>query len=261
VAGASRPGPRFEGTAQEFANDLLASLQRWARQANLTVIDTGNTSVIHGLKLAAARLAEDPSSVCIVGGIDSLLSLETLNWYETAERLKSGSVGRNHGLSPAEGVGFLVVETAASAQRESRGILAEVAGIGLATESDPFFSERPSRGQGLTEACRTALAASAIPLGEVGTVLCDLDGEFHRAKEWALAELRCFGNAGARTLLHPADCLGSVGAASAALLISIAAVAFSRRWFTKPVLVFCSDDAGECGAVVLTLSGVSGRHY
>ena len=252
VAEGARPGPRFEGARQESANGLLALLSRRVVGAELSVLRTGNASSIHGLKLAAASLASDPSSMCVVGAFDSLLSNDTLNWYEAAERLKSGSLGRNHGLSPAEAVGFAVVEMVASAERSGRRILAEVAGIGLATEPSPVLSDRPSRGQGLTEACRIALAESGVPPREVSTVLGDLDGEFHRAKEWALAETRCFGSAGERVLVHPADCLGSVGASSSAVLIAIAAVGISRRWFTAPVLVFSSDDAGECGAVVLT---------
>lgn len=251
VGQASRPGPRFEGAAHEVANGLLASLRHRAERADLTLIPTGNASVIRGLALAAARVGQDPATACLIGGIDSLLPLETLNWYEAARRLKSGSPGRNHGLSPAEAVGFVVVERLTSARSAGRPILAEVAGVGVAAEPNPFLSDRPSRGEGLTEACRMALAASAVPPGEIGAVLCDLDGEFHRAKEWALAEIRCFGNAVARPLFHPADCFGSIGAASAAVLVGIAAVGLSRGWFTKPVLVFCSDDAGECGALVL----------
>jgi 3-oxoacyl-[acyl-carrier-protein] synthase-1 len=162
-------------------------------------------------------------------------------------------------LPPAEGVGFLVVETAESARRGARPILAEVLGLGLTTEPNPFLSDRPSRGEGLTAACRNALAASRIAAAEVGASLIDLDGEFHRAKEWAFAEARCFGGAGTRALVHPADCLGSVGAASGAVLVAIATAGFSGGWFTQPVLVVCSDDAGECGAVVLAPPGYPRR--
>lgn len=252
VAGGWRPGPRFEGAAQEVAKELLISFRRRVPRADLTIIPTGNAAAIHGLALATQRVAANPMTVCVVAAIDSLLPLETLEWYESAGRLKSASPGRNHGLPPAEAVGFLVVETAQSAQRAGRQILAEISGIGLAIEPNPFLSDRSSRGQGLTEACRKALATSGVPAGDVGAVLADLDGEFHRAKEWALAETRCFGSAGAPALIHPADCFGSVGAASAAVLLGIAAIGLVQGRFTKPVLVICSDDAGECGAVMLT---------
>jgi 3-oxoacyl-[acyl-carrier-protein] synthase-1 len=258
VAGSWRPGPRFEGAARpegagyEGARTLLGVLHGRFPRAELTLVPTGNASAIHGLALAAQRVASDPGALCVVVGIDSLLPIDTLNWYESAGRLKSVTPGRNHALSPAEAVGVLVVESAQSARRAGRRVLAEVAGVGIAVEPNPFLSDRPSRAEGLTAACRTALAARAPNGDGVGMVLADLDGEFHRSKEWALVQSRCFRAADAPPLLHPADCFGSVGAASGAVLVGIACAGLAGGWFTKPVLVVCSDDAGECGAVLLT---------
>jgi 3-oxoacyl-[acyl-carrier-protein] synthase-1 len=252
VAPMTRPGPRFEGPRQELGPAIAERLRPFAGHAEVLFVPTGNSSAIRALHAAQARLAETPSAVCIVGGFDSLLSLETLNWYEEAERLKSGSFGRNHGICPGEAVGLLVVESASAAKKEGRAPVAVLEGIGLATEPSPFLSDGPSRGVGLSTACRTALASGRVPSASIGTVLCDLDGEFHRAKEWALAEVRCLGRTEGRVLLHPADCYGSLGAASAAVLLTIGAESFARGWWTKPVLVSCSDDRGECGAVILS---------
>jgi hypothetical protein len=254
VAGAWRPGPRFEGVAHEFANELLAALRRRVPHADAMLIPSGNAAAIRGIGFAAERIANDPSTICLLAGVDSLLPIETLNWYESAGRLKSGTPGRNHGLPPSEAVGFLVVESAASAKRAGRPVLAEIGGIGLAVEPNPFLSDRPSRGQGLTDACRKALATSTVPPSEVGEVLMDLDGEYHRAKEWALAYTRCFSGAGGPRVVHPAESFGAIGAASAAVLIGIGALGLAEGWLKKSVLVVCSDDAGECGAVLLTPS-------
>ena len=247
-----RPGPRFEGDEDELARELTAILRtRWQR-AESEVIRTGHAAAIHALQLAAAGLNRDPASLYIVGAVDSLVAQETLNWYEDAQRLKSGSFGRHQGIAPAEGVGFLVVETEASARRAGRPVLATIAGMGLAAEPHPFVSDQPCQAQGLTEACVSALGDAGVAGQEIGAVLCDLDGEFHRSKEWALTEIRCFGTASERTLLHPADCYGTVGASSAAVLLTIGAAGLSGGWLKRPTLVFCSDDTGECGAVVLT---------
>jgi 3-oxoacyl-[acyl-carrier-protein] synthase-1 len=251
VPGAWRPGPRFEGPESGIADALLAVARMRLRGAELTPIPTGNASAIRGLAFAAQRVGGASSGLCIVAGIDSLLGNDTLNWYESTERLKSATPGRNHALSPSEAIGFVVVESAQSAQRDGRRVLAEVAGIAVTAEPNPFLSDRPSRAEGLTQACQQALAAAG-PVGtRVGAVLADLDGEFHRSKEWALVQSRCFRGAETLPLVHPADCFGSVGAASGAVLVAIAAAGFAQGWFTTPVLVVCSDDAGECGAVVL----------
>jgi 3-oxoacyl-[acyl-carrier-protein] synthase I len=252
VASSSRPGPRYEGEIEETINSLMKIAQNRAKKLTAQVIKSGNASVIRGLEIARQLLAENPQALCIIGGMDCLLAPETLDWFEDAERLKSETFGRNQGFIPGEAVSFMVVQSKQEALNQKKHILAEIIGMGLAREPAPFLSERPSKGEGLTQSCRVALAESACDSGEIAAVFSDLNGEFFRAKEWGYAELRCFGNLNdSRQLWHPADCLGSVGAASGAVLINLAAVGLSRRWISKYAMVFCSDDEGECGAVVL----------
>jgi 3-oxoacyl-[acyl-carrier-protein] synthase-1 len=251
VAPIDRPGPRFEGRDDGVAHRLATMIRQRMGASKLGVIKLGNAAAIEGVRRAASRLEQDPHALQIVGALDSLLALETLNWYEEAERLKSGSPGRHHGVAPAEGVGFVMLEAARSAQRAGRPVLAQVAGVGLAKDPNPFVSERPSRAEGLSQACSAAIADAGIRASDIGTVLCDMDGEFHRSKEWALASVRCFGGDGSPELLHPADCWGSLGAASSAVLMAVAAIGLLRGWFSRPVLVLCSDDTGFCGGVVL----------
>jgi 3-oxoacyl-[acyl-carrier-protein] synthase-1 len=251
AASPERPGPRYAGSQDELAAELAEMIRAHAGRADWNVVRSGQASGIRALQMAVAGLAREPSAVYIVGAIDSLLSADTLNWLEDDERLKSGSFGRHQGLSPSEAVGFLVAETASSARRAGRTALASVAGVALAQEPGPFVSGAPSRADGLTEACLSVLDASGTAPAEIEAVLSDLDGEFHRAKDWAIAETRCLGSAADRTLLHPADCFGSIGAASAVVLLGLGAIGLARGWNKRPVLVVCSDDAGEVGAVVL----------
>jgi len=252
VAALSRPGPRYEGKNLEVANHCVEIARRWAQKVTLQVIASGHPATIRCLEIAKQLLEKNPNALCLVGGIDSLLALDTLNWFEEAERLKSETFGRNQSFSPGEAVGFMIVETKNGALRRKKKIFAEVAGIGLAKEPAPFLSEQPAKGEGLTKACRTALTKSACKPGEIAAVLGDLNGEFFRSKEWSYAEFRCFGNSNeSRQLWHPADCMGSAGAASGAILINMATVALTRGWIKNYALVFCSDDEGECGTVIL----------
>lgn len=227
----------------------------------LQVITSGNSSVIRCIDVAAQLLKDNSHSICLVGGIDSLLSLDTLYWFEKAERLKSETFGRNQGFPPGEAAGFMIIETKQQALIRKTKPLAELVGIGLANEPAPFLSEQPSKGEGLTNACKTALSESSCNPADIEAVFCDLNGEFFRSKEWGYAEIRCFGNRNeSRKLWHPADCLGSVGAASGAILVNIAAVVLSRGWIGKNTMVFCSDDEGECGSVVLKSSSSANIH-
>ena len=246
----SRPGPRYEG--EELVNHLGSIIRKWTKKVTPQVITSGNSAVIRCIKIAGQLLKENPHCLCIIGGIDSLLALNTLDWFEEAERLKSGTFGRNQGFPPGEAAGFMLVETKEAALGRKKKALAEVAGVGLANEPAFFLSERPSKGEGLTKACKTALSESSCDPADIEAVLGDLNGEFFRAKEWGYAEVRCFGNCNdVRRLWQSVDCMGSIGAASGAILMNIAAVGLSRGWIEKYAMVFCSDDEGECGSVVL----------
>ena len=252
VAPLTRPGPRYEGIKQEIAENLKDVAFKWFKNVTSQVIRTGNSSVIRSIQSAIQILKKNPLSVCILGGFDSLLALETLDWLEDKERLKSETFGRNHGLMPGEAVGFLTIETKTGAQSRGKNALAEIVGVGLANEPAPFLSDSPSKGEGLTEALKIALTESSSSPEDIDLVLGDLNGEFFRSKEWGYAEIRCFrGSSKVRQILHPADCMGSVGAASGAILLNIAVAAVSCCWVKGNVLVFCSDDNGECGTVIL----------
>lgn len=216
---------------------------------------SGECSSISCIESAGKLLENNPNDMCIIGGIDSLLARDTLNWLEDAERLKSETFGRNQGLVPGEGVGFMIVETKQAARHQKVEVLAELKGVGLSKEPSPFLSDKPSKGIGLSEAIRKVMRESGCPPDYVSHAVGNLNGEFYRSKEWGLAEIRCFGKANdSRKLWHPADCMGSVGAASGVILINIAVQGLHRGWMDGNVLVFCSDDENNRGAVMLEQS-------
>ena len=248
VAASSRPGPEYG----HIAEHLLEFVRTYTPKVTLQMTASGNPAAIRCLERARRLLSTNPTCLCVVGGVDSLLASDTLDFFEESERLKSESFGRNQGFAPAEAVGFMFVESKENAIRERREVLAELAGIGLAQEPAPFLSELPSKGEGLTAACKIALSESGERANTIRSLWGDLDGEFFRAKMWGYAEVRCFGNShGSRRLWHPADCWGSVGAASGIILMNMATVALARGWIREGALVFCSDDSGECGVSIL----------
>lgn len=115
---------------------------------------------------------------------------------------------------------------------------------------DGRMSNAPSPNSGLTEACRAALVG--VGDKEIRSILADLNGENSRAGEWSMAEMRCFHDLQQRRKLwNPANCYGDIGAASGAVLANVVTQGFVRGWLQSPVLIFCSDDHGSCGALVL----------
>ena len=130
-------------------------------------------------------------------------------------------------------------------------IYCHVVGIGVATESITVHNEdEPCLGEGLTKAIYAGLEQSGWHKEEVTQVYCDMNGETYRAHEWMLALCRTLDDP---KVTHPADCIGDVGAASAPLLIGMAAVALQRGYAkADKIFVFCSSDFGMRGSVCLS---------
>jgi len=242
-----RPGPRYE---ERCTYTLQRIVEKWMDKPDMQAIPQGNASLHYAMIQAGQLLENDPAALCIIGGIDSLLRESTLNWFEQEGRLKSISYGRQQGLIAGEAVGFMSIEDPARARQADRPLLARITGLGLAEEPMPRASHATSRGMGLTEACRKALDGGKDQ--DICTVFGDLNGENPRALEWCITESRCFKiRAQLRQLWTPANCFGDIGAASGAVLATIAVQGLVRGWLKGPVLTFCSDDHGSCGALVL----------
>lgn len=249
AASVERPGLRYEETCRF---PLLRAIGQWTDQPVLHVVPRGNASMAYAIDLAHQALETDPAALCVIGGVDSLIRTSTLNWFEKESRLKSATYGRHHALIAGEAAGFLLVEARKRAEQENRPIMARIAGLGLAKEPVPRASGSIGRNSGLTDACHVAL--SCVGDNEIRTVFADLNGENHRAKEWGMAEIRCFEKPSEdRKLWTPANCYGDIGAASGVVLATIATQGFVRGWVQSPALVICSDDHGACGAVVLDI--------
>lgn len=247
AASEERPGPRYDKSCRD---QVLRVMGKWADKADLQSIPQGNASFPYAIALADQLIESNPEVLCIIGSIDSLLRDSALSWFEQAGRLKSISYGRHQGLIAGEAVSFMVIEDPARARQTNRPILAHISGLGLADEPMPRASNATSRGTGLTDACRKALDNGKDK--DIRAVFGDLNGENPRALEWCMAESRCFNSRDQlRQLWTPANCYGDIGAASGAVLAAVAAQGLVRGWLKGPVLTFCSDDHGSCGAVVL----------
>ncbi|MDD3293669.1 MAG: 3-oxoacyl-ACP synthase [Geobacteraceae bacterium] len=247
VASDKRPGPCYE---ESCFGQLIGIMENRTNKPSIETVPLGNAAMQNAVAQAGKLIESNPDAMCIVGCIDSLLRHSTLNWFEQAGRLKSVSYGRHQGLIAGEAACFLIVEDPARAEQAGRPVLARIAGLGLADEPALRAERESSLGTGLSDACRAALAGVSSEV--VRAVFGDLNGENVRALEWSIAERRCFKKgAEGRQLWNPANCYGDVGAASGALLTIVAVQGFIRKWLKGPVLIFCSDDHGSCGATVL----------
>ena len=248
-AAEERPGPRY---GKRCAGVLLGIIEKWANQSEVEIVSQGNASLHFAMARAKSVIEGDAGALCVIGGVDSLLRDSTLSWFEHDGRLKSDSYGRHQGVIAGEAVSFMIVEGRGRTGLTTGPVLARVVGLGLTEEPVPRVSNAPSPNSGLTQACLAALFS--VGDKEIRSVFGDLNGENSRAGEWIMAEMRCFHDLDEkRKLWSPANCYGDIGAASGAVLTNVVAQGFVRGWLQSPVLIFCSDDHGPCGALVLAV--------
>jgi 3-oxoacyl-[acyl-carrier-protein] synthase-1 len=87
---------------------------------------------------------------------------------------------------------------------------------------------------------------------KLDAVLCDLNGEVYRSKEWGYALIKAFqGDMPVPPILiHPSDCIGDVGAAIGGILVGLSCYSMKMdhvNW--NDAVIWCSSDDGERAAL------------
>lgn len=211
------------------------------------VVPAGRAAALVALELALSALEQDPSRAIVVGGVDTYLDLKLLASLEAEGRLLSPEV--SDGFIPGEGASFIVLAHDSATAGEGTAVTVTAA----ASAQDPGHrtGSAPARGEGLAAAIE--LLRSRLPGAEsvVGTTFAGLNGESFDAKQWGIARLRHadFFSPDA-VVSHPADCFADTGAATGALLLSLAARAIGHRERRGPALIWAASD-GETRACAL----------
>jgi 3-oxoacyl-[acyl-carrier-protein] synthase-1 len=236
--------------AKHLARDLyLNDLAERTR-----TISIGHAGVFWAINAASQDIVRGVCNIAIIGAVDTYLDDITLEWLFDLKRLKN--LDQPGGFIPSEGAGFLVVESAASAQARGVPALVKLSAPATAMEGNSFYHEDPCKGDGLTESLRSTIAQAGDSASSIGMVVCDLNGERYRATEWGFALARAMGGVKSDyRLIHPADCIGDTGAASGVINACYAASAIADGVVTGgTVLQWGSSDDGERGAMLLSVA-------
>jgi 3-oxoacyl-[acyl-carrier-protein] synthase-1 len=235
-------------------DDFLMLLESAEAEAlgSVEIVREGHSGGIAATSKAIFFLREKRAKFCIVGGMDSLVEYPALAWLEENARLKTDD--RPHGFIPGEAAAFLVLELVSTARQRGAPILSEIVETAHVHEEANAFSDKPLFGKALSESIGTLLASRGMNVEKVDGIICDLNGEHYRMKEWGLAQTRLFDGASRiPELWHPAENIGDVGAASSVVFSAIATAAISRNYFQGPnLLIWCSSDSGGRGSMLLT---------
>jgi 3-oxoacyl-[acyl-carrier-protein] synthase-1 len=234
---------------QAIASDQLAGI------AGLDVERSGegHAGALRALELAVQRVASGQNELCVVGGADTYLDADTLDWLDADMRLLRDEI--RSGFPPGEGASVLAV--ANNATRAALGLpsLARIRRVTTAHEKRRADSEEGLLGEALTEAI--SRAGEALRDHELfSDVYCDINGERDRTDDYGFALLRTsqlFRDGTAYTM-STTQC-GDLGAASAAFHCLLATQAWQRGYARGPTaLVWGASWTGLRGAAVLEQS-------
>ena len=191
------------------------------------------------------QLAEGQIKYALLAGVDSYLFAHWLEWLDHDYRIKSD---RNpDGFIPGEGAAFVLLEPAGQAEKNPRRTLARVANVKGA--QCPPNELGHNTGTVLSRLLTDMLdSASEAPI-----IVCDLNGEPARMKEWGYTVVRLGAKLGAApVIIHPADCLGDLGAASGPVHIGLAIHCLERQYAGHAsALVWSASDSGERMAMLI----------
>ncbi len=230
----------------QFFHDLLEELQLEFHEKSL-VIAGGHVGVALALRQARLLIQEVKLKHVLIAAADSLLVAETLAHYEEHERLLTSL--NSNGFIPGEAGAALVVEPL-YAKQEPQLICA---GLGFGVEKAHIYSEEPLRADGLTVAIKDALSDANCDMGDLDFRITDLSGEQYHFKEASLALLRLMRKRKEEfDIWHPADCVGEVGAALAAVMLIVIKFACEKGYSEgNRILTHLGNDDGKRSAIVL----------
>jgi 3-oxoacyl-[acyl-carrier-protein] synthase I len=252
--GEPRPG-QTDGTARDVGKRLAGALQSTHPISTVTPIAEGHAGGLFALEQAAKAIREGRIEMALVGGVDSYLHHDTLEWLDDLEQLHSEN--NIYGFCPGEAAGFLLLTTPRMASQLHRRPLTTLVSEGSGQEKNLIKTDDIVLGEGLSDAFRAtyeaAFGTEEKHIRPANRILCDMNGERYRGNEYGFAVLKntaFFENAA--DFEAPADCWGDVGAATGPLLISLAIEASARGYSKGPVtLIWSSSEKGLRSAVLL----------
>ncbi len=242
--------PLLPSIEAPFARAFLATLPQEIRVEQLRCHPHGHAGAVPCIQHALQWMASGNGRLCLVGGVDSYLHPELLEWRDENELLHSATT--IWGSCPGEAAGFLLLASPRDAAELGLACDIEIVSAASAQEPHPIRTEGVCIGEGLSDAMQDCLR-SLSHAQRVSHTLCDMNGEPYRGNEYGFAVMRTAqyfaDDAGFST---PADCWGDVGAASVPLLVMLATFAARKRYGRGPYdLVWASSDQGLRGAALL----------
>jgi 3-oxoacyl-[acyl-carrier-protein] synthase-1 len=215
----------------------------------LDFVAKGHAAGLMMLETASQKILKGACEFWLVGGVDSYIDPDTLDWLEDNEQVHNPS--NAWGFIPGEAASFCLLCLQSTAKKYNLPVKARLVAISTAFEKNKIKTETVCIGQGLTQAVRECVRQ--LPQGcQIDFAICDQNGEAYRADEFGfmLARLSEFF-IDSSAFLAPADCWGDVGAASGPLFINLLIPAAEKGYAKgSHTLLWTSSEGGERTAAI-----------
>jgi 3-oxoacyl-[acyl-carrier-protein] synthase I len=245
-----RPGFSSDDAAQVLrslrVNDATAPAPVDAR-----AVGHGHAGVLEGLHEALELIASGTTELCAVGGVDSYLHADTIDWLDAELRLARDGV--RGGFPPGEGCAMLALASDALRRQLALPSLGVVRAVACAREPRDETAPEGLLGEALADVYWRVGSELRQPHERIDDVYCDMSDERARRTDYGFALLRTGslfrdGN----RYITPVGQVGDLGAASAALNCVLASRAWSRGYARGPLaLVSGASWGGLRGAALL----------
>ena len=200
------------------------------------LVRRGHAGGILALRTAAQLFERGQAAQAVIVGLDTHGEPATLEHLDRLGLLRSRR--SPNGFLPGEAAAVVCVRPASGRERGP-----SIRGLGIEVETTA-----PPTARSMTAAIAQAIGAWGGDAAGIGAVAIDLNGEAERQREWcAAATATIYEKHATPVLLHPADRLGDIGAASVPLLVGLVVSAQTPG----PALVVTSSRDGLRGAAII----------
>jgi 3-oxoacyl-[acyl-carrier-protein] synthase-1 len=236
---------RLDRLDESLLTDIQTNLDKTFHPAS-TVIADGRIAGVQAIQYAQQLMAKG-CPYCIVAGVDSILSAQTLTAYDEQDRLATED--NSDGFIPGEAGAAVLLGP--PTKDGGQNLIYLGAGFGL--EEATVNSDQPLRGDGMVAAFKAALADAGVALGDLDYRITDLSGEQYGFKEATLALDRLLRERKEEfDIWHPGDCIGEVGAAAGVCVMAVALAAAQKGYAPGDgVLCHLAGDGRERAAMIM----------
>lgn len=241
-------GQADEDGLAPFIQNLEHNCKPWIGTDQCRRIHSGRAAGMEAIEFVFRYLYDAHNEFFLIGGSDSYQDHARLGPLADADRLLV--TGARDGFAPGEAAGFLLLTRKPELALARNGCIVALNPPGIAEEPGHLHSDEPYRGEGLDQAFKKALIHR--PQQTIHRIYSSMNGEDHWAKEYGVASIRNTAHFhDPVNIEHPADRYGDLGAATAPVLIALAAEHLFNDAKATAHLVYSSSDHAKRGAIVL----------